>query len=92
MPICINKERRLKLICKTDGKFVGIRSGQTSNNGQQRTWFNISCVMDGEPYNLPCMPEVFNKATGLEFGHDLILHIDLRQFGRDWYPRVVDFE
>lgn len=76
------------MIFKTDGAFVGRRSGSTDRG----TWYGVSLVIEGEAENYNCNKIVYDKCQDMSIGAECIVSADVRRYGRDWSIRINDLE
>lgn len=49
-------------------------------------------MVDGETMQIRCNEEVAIKAGKLNFGDEVSIKLELRNYRGDWYPRISDIE
>lgn len=52
------------MIVYTDSLILGVKTGTT----ERGTWFNVSCLVDEEPFQLSASKEAYEIAKSCEFG------------------------
>lgn len=76
------------MVCVAGCKFIGKRSGE----GQRGTWFQLALLNDGDTVNMRCTEKVYKSLEYAEFGDDLTIQINLRNFRGDWIPNIEHVE
>lgn len=76
------------MVCVAGVKFIGKRSGE----GQRGQWYQLALMNDGDTLNMRCTEKVFKYLEAAEFGDDLTIQINLRNFRGDWVPYIEHVE
>lgn len=69
-------------------RYLGIQSGE----GQRGRYYNFSFMLDGETYSIRCSEEVAIASGKLSFGDEVTIHLELRNYRGDWFPRIVEMD
>ena len=76
------------MVIHADSIIIGAKSGTT----ERGTWYNVSLVINEEPYQLSATKEAFNVCNNAEFGKEMKMIAELRLYQGNWRLRVLDFE
>ena len=76
------------MIVITDVSIIGSKTGTT----ERGTWYNVSIVNDGEPYQISATKEAFNICNAAEFGKQMKMIAELRLYQGNWRLRAINFE
>ena len=76
------------MIVYTDSLILGVKTGTT----ERGTWFNVSCLVDDEPFQLSASKEAYEIAKSCDFGTEKRMVAELRLYQGNWRLRVLSFE
>lgn len=69
-------------------KFLGVSTGESARG----KFYNFSFMVDGDTMQIRCSEEVAMKASKLNFGDEVSIKLELKNYRGDWYPRISDIE
>ena len=76
------------MVIHTDATIIGSKTGTT----ERGTWYNVSLVINDEPYQLSATKEAFDVCNNAEFGKEMEMIAELRLYQGNWRLRVIGFK
>lgn len=76
------------MVIHTDAKIIGSKSRAT----ERGTWYDVSLVIDDEPYQLMATKEAYDVCNNAEFGTEMEMIAELRLYQGSWRIRVIGFK
>lgn len=76
------------MIVYTDSLILGTKTGST----ERGTWYNVSVMINDEPFQLSASKEAFELAKSCEFGTEKKMIAELRLYQGNWRLRALSFE